>query len=394
MTINTTGPGESLATEESLAVEAAGRRHPVLVATLITLGVVVALLVLTELTGGNAVSVVNAMLREAVAPQTAAVAIAIVGLNIHFGFTGLLNMGQAGFMLLGAYGFAISVSRGAPLPVAILVGLGVAFVFALVLGIPTLKLRGDYLAIVTISAAEIIRYTGRLARLEDFTGAAQGLPGSTYRDPFTNLSFFPGGGVTWDPVAWVTGKVGLGDLGLSLSYQATGVSGWWVRVVAWALVLLVTGAIFFLVRSPWGRLLRGVREDEDAIRSLGKNVFAIKMQALVIGGLLAALGGMVYVLPSAVQPDAMGRSLTFFMWTALLLGGAATIFGPILGSMLFFSLRIFVQGTSGSLFPDSIMNSQQTEQFSWIVIGVALMLLVIFRPQGILGDKRELRFNV
>jgi neutral amino acid transport system permease protein len=90
----------------------------------------------------------------------------------------------------------------------------------------------------------------------------------------------------------------------------------------------------------------------------------------------------------------MGRSLTFFMWTALLLGGAATIFGPILGSILFFSLRIFVQGTSGAFFPDDIMNSQQTEQFSWIVIGVALMLLVIFRPQGILGDKRELRFNV
>jgi neutral amino acid transport system permease protein len=394
MTLNATEPGGSLAAEESLAVEAGARRHPVLVATLIALGAIVALLVLTELTGGNSVSVINAMLREAVAPQTAAVAIAIVGLNIHFGFTGLLNMGQAGFMLLGAYGFAISVSRGVPLPVAILIGLAAAFVFALVLGIPTLKLRGDYLAIVTISAAEIIRYTGRLARLEDFTGAAQGLPGSTYRDPFTNLSFFPGGGLVWDPVAWVTDKIGLGGLGLSLPYQATGVSGWWVRIVAWALALLVTAVIFFLVRSPWGRLLRGIREDEDAIRSLGKNVFAIKMQSLIIGGLLASLGGIVYVLPSAVQPDAMGRSLTFFMWTALLLGGAATIFGPILGSILFFSLRIFVQGTSGAFFPDSIMNTQQTEQFSWIVIGVALMLLVIFRPQGILGDKRELRFNV
>jgi neutral amino acid transport system permease protein len=394
MTLTPVDPGESLATEESLAVETGGRRHPVLFATLITLAVAVVLLVLVELTGGSSVSVINGMLREAVAPQTAAVAIAIVGLNIHFGFTGLLNMGQAGFMLLGAYGFAISIDKGLPLPVAILIGLGAAFVFALVLGIPTLKLRGDYLAIVTISAAEILRYTGRLAKLEDFTGAAQGLPGSRFRDPFTNLSFFPGGGVIWDPVAWITDKIGLGGLGLSLSYQATGVSGWWVRVVAWVLVVLVTVAIFFLVRSPWGRLLRGVREDEDAIRSLGKNVFAIKMQSLVIGGLLAALAGMVYVLPSAVQPDAMGRSLTFFMWTALLLGGAATIFGPILGSILFFGLRIFVQGTSGSIVPDSIMNSQQTEQFSWIVIGVALMLLVIFRPQGILGDKRELRFNV
>ena len=103
---------------------------------------------------------------------------------------------------------------------------------------------------------------------------------------------------------------------------------------------------------------------------------------------------MVYILPASVQPDAMGRSLTFFCWTALLLGGAATIFGPVLGSILFFAVRIFVQGVSDAVVPDSVMNTPQTAQFSWICVGVALMLLVIFRPQGILGDKRELRFNV
>ena len=103
------------------------------------------------------------------------------------------------------------------------------------------------------------------------------------------------------------------------------------------------------MRSPWGRLLRGIREDEDAIRSLGKNVFAIKMQALIIGGLFGALGGMVYVLPASMQPDAMGRSLTFFCWTALLLGGAATVFGPVLGSILFFAVRIFIQGISDAV---------------------------------------------
>ena len=94
--------------------------------------------------------------------------------------------------------------------------------------------------------------------------------------------------------------------------------------------------VWLLVRSPWGRLLRGIREDEDAIRSLGKNVFAIKMQALIIGGLFGALGGIVYILPASMQPDAMGRSLTFFCWTALLLGGAATVFGPVhrLGAVL------------------------------------------------------------
>ena len=133
-------------------------------------------------------NILNAMMRVAVDPQTAAVAIAVIGLNIHFGYTGLLNIGQSAFMLLGAYGFAISITQGWPLCVAIVVGLMVAFVFALVLGVPTLKLRGDYLAIVTISAAEIIRYVGRSVgyeRLFNLTGGAQGIPGSQYRGPFT-----------------------------------------------------------------------------------------------------------------------------------------------------------------------------------------------------------------
>ena len=385
--------------------------------------------------------ILNGMMREALSPQTAAVAIAVIGLNIHFGFTGLLNMGQSGFMLLGAYGFAISIWQGLPMVVGILFGLSAAFVFALVLGAPTLKLRGDYLAIVTISAAEIIRYVGRSALLTDFTGSAQGIPGSQYRAPFTSLSFFGGGQFTLIPfnytdvadgAAWVRiigwvlviavialvvqrirkgGAVaGVGQVALVLAMiavglfllfflfpvpnQRTGVNGWWVRFVAWGLVLLCTLVVYLLVRSPWGRLLRGIREDEDAVRSLGKNVFSIKMQALIIGGLFGALGGIIYVLPGSVQPDSMGRSLTFFCYTALLIGGAATIFGPILGAVIFFAARIGIKYTAAAYVPDSIMNNQQTEQFSYIVVGVALMLIVIFRPQGILGNKRELQFNV
>ena len=129
------------------------------------------------------------------------------------------------------------------------------------------------------------------------------------------------------------------------------------------------------------------------MRSLGKNVFAVKMQSLVIGGALGALGGIMYVLPSSVQADSMGRALTFFIWTALLLGGAATIFGPVLGTILFFSVRILIRGVTGAVVPPEILNTQQSDQFSWVVVGVILMLLVIFRPQGILGNKRELQFN-
>jgi ABC-type branched-subunit amino acid transport system permease subunit len=391
--------------------------------------------------------ILNAMVRVAVDPQTAAVAIAVIGLNIHFGYTGLLNIGQSAFMLLGAYGFAISITQGWPLLVAILVGLLVAFVFALVLGVPTLKLRGDYLAIVTISAAEIVRYVGRSVgyeKLFNLTGGAQGIPGQEYRGPFTDLSFFGDGDSTLLPfnfldvtdnalfrlVGWVVViaaiwfaiRIGRGRTGLTggaqrgaviglgvfvtlavfflvpVNRQDTGVNGWWFTVVAWVLVAISLVIVLGLTRSPWGRALKGVREDEDAMRSLGKNVFAIKMQALVIGGLFGAIGGMMYVLPATVQPDSLGRNITFFAYTALLLGGAATIWGPVLGSLIFFAGRIGIIAVANTYLSSdkylNVMNGQQTSQFAFIVVGVALMLLVIFRPQGILGDKRELRFNV
>jgi neutral amino acid transport system permease protein len=386
-------------------------------------------------------AILNGMMREALSPQTAAVAIAVIGLNIHFGFTGLLNMGQAGFMLLGAYGIAITVSHGWPFIVGILFGLVAALIFALILGVPTLKLRGDYLAIVTISAAEILRYVSRSSLLDKFTGAAQGIPGAEYNLPFRNLSFFGNGSFTLlpfnyldvaDGAAWVriigwlllvalivglilvlrgtAGLAGGAKIGAAVALgvvtffllfflfpvpnQATGNNGWWMRAVAWILVAVCTFMVFLLVRSPWGRLLRGIREDEDAIRSLGKNVFSIKMQALIIGGLFGAIGGMLYVLPASTQPDSMGRTLTFFCYTALLIGGAASIFGPVLGTVIFYTARIGIKYTLAAYVPSSWMNSQQTEQFSYIVVGVALMLIVIFRPQGILGNKRELRFNV
>jgi ABC-type branched-subunit amino acid transport system permease subunit len=392
--------------------------------------------------------ILNAMVRTAVDPQTAAVAIAVIGLNIHFGYTGLLNIGQSAFMLLGAYGFAISITQGWPLIVAVIIGLALAFVFALILGVPTLKLRGDYLAIVTISAAEIVRYVGRSVgyeRLFNLTGGAQGIPGSRYRAPFTDLSWFGNGNtqvlsfnytdvaggstlvrlVGWVVVVgliWMIVRIGQGKVALEgsartvalvglivvtimvvfflapVTQQNTGVNGWWFTAVTWVIVAISLVVVLGLTRSPWGRALKGVREDEDAMRSLGKNVFAIKMQALVIGGLFGAIGGMMYVLPATVQPDSMGRSITFFCYTALLLGGAATIWGPVLGSLIFFVGRVAIIGIANTYLSSdqylNIMNGQQTSQFAFIVVGVVLMLLVIFRPQGILGDKRELRFNV
>ena len=315
---------------------------------------------------------------ELIAPTTAAYALAAIGLNVHFGLTGLLNFGQAGFMLLGAYGFAISTIAGFPVWAALGVAIGCSIIFALILGIPTLKLRGDYLAIVTIAAAEIVRIVGRSTALTDLTGASSGLRGDSYKATFQDLSPLPDGSTTLGP----------------FSYSNNASNSWWIRIVGWVVVLLACLLIWRLLNSPWGRVLKGIREDEDAVRSLGKNVYAYKMQALVLGGVIGSVAGVIYVMPRAVQPDSMGRPMTFWVWTILLLCGAASVFGPVLGSMLFWAALMLIKTVGRDLIPASVMRSEQIEQFGWIIVGVTLMLLVIFRPQGILGDPKELAINV
>jgi branched-chain amino acid transport system permease protein len=315
---------------------------------------------------------------EIIAPTTAAYALAAIGLNIHFGLTGLLNFGQAGFMLLGAYGFAVSTIAGYPIWAAVLVAIACSVIFALILGIPTLKLRGDYLAIVTIASAEIVRLVGRSTALTGVTGASSGLRGDSYKETFQALSPFGDGSSTIGP----------------FTYSNSASNSWWIRLVAWALVALACLLVWRLMHSPWGRVLKGIREDEDAVRSLGKNVYGYKMQALILGGVLGSLAGIVYVLPRAVQPDSMGRPMTFWIWTILLLGGAATVFGPVLGSMLFWAVLMLIRTVGRSVIPSEVMSTAQIEQFGWIVVGSTLMLLVIFRPQGIMGDKKELAIDV
>ena len=307
-------------------------------------------------------------------PATIGYALAALGLAVHFGYAGLINMGIAGFMAIGAYGYAISIlSFGLPWWAGALVGLVGAAIFALILGIPTLRLRGDYLAIVTIAAAEVVRLLFLTTAFDSVTGSADGLSG--YHGSFRDSNPIPQGEYGFGP--WV--------------YNET---GWWVRIMGLVTLGIAALVVWMLTRSPWGRNLKGIREDEDAVRSLGKNVFAYKMQALVVGGVIGAVGGIVFILPSAVIPGSYSTSLTFFLWTILLLGGAATVLGPTLGAVLFWVVFAFL----GALLPAMAnagylpMSGAQADVVRYIVIGVVLMLIVIFRPQGILGNKREMTF--
>ena len=322
-------------------------------------------------------TVITNTLGELIAPTTAAYALAAIGLNIHFGMTGLMNMGQAGFMLLGAYGFAIVQMMGGNLFASLCAAIALAVIYALLLGIPTLKLGPDYLAMVTLAAAEIIRIIGRSTAMTTITGGSAGISPQDFTTRFEDLSPLPQGSTTF--LLW--------------TYSNNIADSWWLRIVAWVLVAIAALLCWRWFHSPWGRVLKGIREDENAIRSLGKNVTVYKMQALILGGVFGALGGVIFVLPRSVQPDSLGRAVTFYAWTILLLGGAATIFGPIVGSCLLWVLLTFVKETMRGLIPDTFITSNQIEALGWVIVGVALMCLVVFRPQGILGDRKELAFD-
>lgn len=319
-------------------------------------------------------------LQQALGPTAVVYALAAIGLNVNFGYTGLLNFGQAGFMAIGGYTMAAFVATwGLPFWLGILAGLFFTVILAVLLGIPTLRLRADYLAIVTIAAAEIIRQTLGSVTLLKWFGGQDGL--INFQQSFVEMNPFSSrinlGVVAWRPFDF------------------------WLLFSGWIIVAIGCVIVFLLMRSPWGRVLKGIREDEDAVRSLGKNVYAYKMQSLIIGGLFGALAGFYVALQHTnMNPTWVATDTTFFAYTVLLLGGAARVLGPVVGSIVFWFLITFLDLFFGILtrgadpfMPEWIMTNQQASLMRLIIMGLALMLLMIFRPQGIFGDRRELAID-
>ena len=324
-------------------------------------------------------NILSNALRSMVGLETIIYGLAAIGLNMHFGYAGLLNFGQAAFVAVGAYGIAVSVTVvGLPFGVGVLVGITGAILLAVLLGIPTLRLRADYLAIATIAAAEIVRLVFRSASLREYTGGSDGL--QAFDAGFYGLNPLPEG--TYGFFVW------------RFSERLT-----WVLLVGWVLVALSCLLVFLLMRSPWGRVLKGIRENEDAVRSLGKNVYAYKMQALILGGVIGAFSGFIFALGrAAVQPDLYSTEFTFFAYTILLLGGAARVFGPVVGAAIFWVVlsltdNILNQAVNAGYVPSEILTGVQVGPVRFMLVGVALMALMVFRPQGIFGDKREIAIN-
>lgn len=312
--------------------------------------------------------------QAALGPDACYYALAASGLNIHLGYTGLLNFGQAAFAAVGAYGMAVAVTTyGVSLWSAMGIGLVASVVLALAMGLPTLRLRSDYLAIVTLAAAEIIRLIVRSVRYTGTLGGTDGL--QSFGDAFFRLNPFHGGSYT--PLQFRPDQV-------------------WLLLWAWPLVGLCCLVTFLLMRSPWGRVVKAIREDEDAVRSLGKSTFWYKTQSLIVGGVFGAAAGIVFALSKqSVNPDDYSTKFTFTALTVLILGGTARVLGPVVGAAIFIGALQFLdvalrQVIASGWVPEWLpLDLNKVAIVRLMFVGLALVLLMIFRPQGILGDRRE-----
>lgn len=298
-----------------------------------------------------------------------------LGLQLEFGFTGLLNIGHVAFMAIGAYTTVILVVKvGMPLWLSAALAIAMAMVAGLLLGLPTLRLRGDYLAITTLAFAEIIRHI--TLNETALTGGSQGtinLQGSGVVSSYTAEwnSFL-------ESVSAVASRVGLSLNHTTIKF-----------LVAWMVVLIALALLQWLVGSPWGRVIKGIREDEEAVAAMGKNVFYYKQQVMVIGSAIAAVAGVLYALHfSFFGPNDFVPLVTFFGWMIMILGGVGRIWGVPLGALLF---SLLYAGTRFLDFPLlSELDSAQRAYFRMILIGLALIALMMFRPQGILGKREEM----
>jgi branched-chain amino acid transport system permease protein len=281
-----------------------------------------------------------------------------IGLNVQWGYAGLFNAGVAGFFAVGAYTSAILTSPDVedrlggfdlPVPVGIAGAMLMAALVAWPIGKICLRFRGDYLAIVTIGVAEAIRL---VARSEDWlTGSTRGV--NDVPRPFGSLPY------AYSQLAFL------------------------------ALAAAAVVVVYILVErqsvSPWGRMMRAIRDNEDAAAAMGKNVPQRRLQAFVLGAAFMGLGGALYAhLGRSITPEAIDPMISsFLIWIMVILGGSGNNRGVLLGVLVvwvIWSASEFIT----DLLPTAI--SLQAKYGRIFVIGLVLQLVLRFRPEGILPE--------
>ncbi|MFB6361929.1 MAG: branched-chain amino acid ABC transporter permease [Halobacteriales archaeon] len=288
-------------------------------------------------------------------------ALVLVGVNLQFGHAGLVNFGPVAFFAVGGYATAMlaaqdpyaGIGLGLPWPVALAAGVLGAVVLGLVLGATTLRLRDDFLAIVTLAVAEIIH--GLLNSFQSVTG----------------------------------GGLGLGDIPRPIAAMTLD-GGPYLFATAFlfgACLLLAYGVVHRLVASPYGRVLHAIRADERVTESLGKYVFRYKVVVFVYGAALAGFaGGLLALYFGAVSPSFFTINVTVLVWVGMLLGGAGSDRGVVAGLALLMSFQLATRFLNEQ-FPG--ITGAQFGSLRLVFVGLLLILVIRYRPEGLWGNPKE-----
>ena len=278
-------------------------------------------------------------------------ALLTLGLNVQWGLTGLVNLGVVAFFAIGAYTAGLLAVAGVALPLAWAAAIVLAAVAGVVMAMVALRLREDYLAIVTLGFAEVLR----LFLLNE---------------------------------AWLT-KGANGITGIPRPLHA--VFGRHYDIFYLAVVLAAVGLVYWVLQrvshSPFGRVLRAIREDETVAAVAVKSVFRFKVQAFAVGAAIAGLAGIFFAHYLAyIEPNMFLPQETLFVWLALILGGSGNNRGALLGSVVLLGLL------EGSRFAKDVipfLTGVRLAAAQQMLVGIILVALMIYRPEGLLPERRE-----
>jgi len=274
-----------------------------------------------------------------------------IGLNLQYGYTGLINFGVVAFFAIGAYASALLTLHGWPLPPAFVVAIIVAAIVAYPIGLLSLRLSDDYLAVVTLGFSEVVRLA--IQQEKWLTQGVQGLPG------------------------------------IPRMFQSLGV-GDYAELATLAVLILCNlaaiGLMVHLVRSPYGRLIQAIRDDEVAVEAIGKDPRRLKVQVFMLGAGLAGLGGAFYAhFITYLSPDQFLPLVTFYVWIAMIIGGTGRTTGAVAGS---FILMVFLEGSRFARDWIPGVSEVQMASVRLAMVGLALILFTIYRPQGMMGSRQ------
>ena len=350
-------------------------------------------------------------------------ALLTLALNLHWGYTGLFNIGIAGFMAVGVYTMAVLTASpdaspagfGLPIWVGVIAGTVAAGIAGAIIALPALRVRADYFAIITLGFSEIVRLSvtsGALRQIEvgDTVYGTGGGRGIRY-NPVDNV-------IPWLHEQPLLGQIGDLLYGIAAVFE---ISESIVDRFLYALVIILFVVLFYALlhrigRSPFGRILKAIREDEIVARSLGKNTQLAKIKVFTLGCALMGLGGILWLgSRSLVSPDSFMPIITFYIFVALIIGGSGSNTGSVIGGFVFAAflwegprfIRTIFRSNFDLRSPPTIYDAGvelaaldvmpmvayfvgNLDEIRWVFVGIVLVALMIYRPQGLLGDRKEI----